>query len=390
MPDGLSIPGGSPGLRGPDGAGARVGAGRGDRLAADLQPTDLQAADLQPTDLQAADLQAADLLAALPDLLVALSAEQVLVSVSPRSREVLGLQPEQLAGGPLAGWVHPDDLGAVLRALGPLRAGGEAVRILFRARRAEGYGWVEAVAARTGPAHPVAAALVPAGAPAVEVLLSCRDAGGLVELEQRAAVATLRAATVLECVDAGVLLLDGAGRVATCNARAAQVLGWPAAALLGRDPVAVTGLEVAGGGPPPWQWPGRRPAEPGQASWCRAVSADGGRVVLEVRATAVPGRVDGTSRGVLVLLREADAGQRSLDPGRGRMREAVGLSLREGDILDLLAGGAAVAEIAGRLHLSPHTVRGHVKALMLKFGVHNQLQVVVWAARHGLVDLGRG
>ncbi len=49
------------------------------------------------------------------------------------------------------------------------------------------------------------------------------------------------------------------------------------------------------------------------------------------------------------------------------------LTPRECDILKLLAAGHCRAEIAARLHLSPHTVRTHINRGLAKIGASNQL-----------------
>lgn len=60
---------------------------------------------------------------------------------------------------------------------------------------------------------------------------------------------------------------------------------------------------------------------------------------------------------------------------------------RELDVLALLAEGLGTAEIAGRLRLSPATVRNHVQNLLLKLGAHSRAEAVVAAIRGGLVHL---
>ena len=60
---------------------------------------------------------------------------------------------------------------------------------------------------------------------------------------------------------------------------------------------------------------------------------------------------------------------------------------REREVLQLVADGRSVAQIAAELHLSPHTVRNHVRHAMQKLGVHTRLEAVVAAARVGLVRL---
>ncbi|GAA4936662.1 LuxR family two component transcriptional regulator [Actinomycetospora succinea] len=67
---------------------------------------------------------------------------------------------------------------------------------------------------------------------------------------------------------------------------------------------------------------------------------------------------------------------------------AIELTPRESDVLRLLGQGREPARIAVELRLSLHTVRGHVKALMAKLGVHSQLEAVVAAHRRGLISVG--
>jgi DNA-binding NarL/FixJ family response regulator len=63
----------------------------------------------------------------------------------------------------------------------------------------------------------------------------------------------------------------------------------------------------------------------------------------------------------------------------------AGLTSREQEILLLMAEGLAPREISERLVLSVHTVRGHVKNVMMKLGAHSQLEAVVIATRSGLL-----
>ena len=62
------------------------------------------------------------------------------------------------------------------------------------------------------------------------------------------------------------------------------------------------------------------------------------------------------------------------------------LSDRERDVLTEIASGATNREIAGRLYLSPHTVKEHTSAVYKKLGVRNRAEAVQRAQRLGLLD----
>ena len=53
-----------------------------------------------------------------------------------------------------------------------------------------------------------------------------------------------------------------------------------------------------------------------------------------------------------------------------------------------MAGGLSNDEIAGRLYLSPATVRTHVSRAMTKLGARDRTQLVVLAYESGLVRPG--
>lgn len=66
------------------------------------------------------------------------------------------------------------------------------------------------------------------------------------------------------------------------------------------------------------------------------------------------------------------------------------LTTRELEVLGLLAEGCSTEEIASRLVVSLHTVRNHVRNILMKLGARTKLEAVVVAARAGVVDLGSG
>jgi len=65
-----------------------------------------------------------------------------------------------------------------------------------------------------------------------------------------------------------------------------------------------------------------------------------------------------------------------------------GLSKRELEVLRLLANGTSTDAIVGRLVLSPHTVRNHVRNILAKLNAHSKLEAVAIAVREGIVSVG--
>lgn len=63
------------------------------------------------------------------------------------------------------------------------------------------------------------------------------------------------------------------------------------------------------------------------------------------------------------------------------------LSLREREVLCLIAKGYTNQEIAQKLFISPHTVKNHVSRIYQKIGMDDRTKVALWAVRRGLVSL---
>jgi DNA-binding NarL/FixJ family response regulator len=63
------------------------------------------------------------------------------------------------------------------------------------------------------------------------------------------------------------------------------------------------------------------------------------------------------------------------------------LTARELQVLKALGEGLSNRQIAERLHMSVDTERTHMMNILYKFGVHSRLQALLFAARHGLIEL---
>ena len=74
-------------------------------------------------------------------------------------------------------------------------------------------------------------------------------------------------------------------------------------------------------------------------------------------------------------------------PRAGTPPQHLALTVRECEILRLMATSATYKEIATQLVISEETVRSHTKNILAKLGQPNRTQAVMVALREGLVDL---
>ncbi|MER7497472.1 response regulator transcription factor [Streptomyces pharetrae] len=103
--------------------------------------------------------------------------------------------------------------------------------------------------------------------------------------------------------------------------------------------------------------------------------AAGGEALLSPTAT----------KGLIArfLAQGGDGPDGECDPGRADRLDA--LTVREREVLVLVAGGHSNDEIAERLQVSPLTVKTHVNRAMAKLGARDRAQLVVIAYESGLV-----
>ncbi len=99
---------------------------------------------------------------------------------------------------------------------------------------------------------------------------------------------------------------------------------------------------------------------------------------------------------LLRAVRAADAGDayfspyalaRLLHERRSASDALHSLPQREREVLQMLADGRSVDDIARSLRLSTHTVRNHIRRAMKHLGVHTRLDAVVAAARAGVLTV---
>lgn len=100
---------------------------------------------------------------------------------------------------------------------------------------------------------------------------------------------------------------------------------------------------------------------------------------------------DTLSEDLVRVIRAVFAGERPLPPPVAqRLADRIlqpTLTDRELDVLRLIAEGKRNKEIAARLGISEETTQGHVKNILLKFGLHDRTEAVAVAVRRGIVHL---
>ncbi|MEU7820484.1 response regulator transcription factor [Catellatospora sp. NPDC049133] len=100
------------------------------------------------------------------------------------------------------------------------------------------------------------------------------------------------------------------------------------------------------------------------------------------------------SRELAAAVKLAHAGVLPLDPAVvarltaavPRRTPAVALSVRETEILRLVAQGMTNREIGRELHLSEGTVKNHMSRILDRLGLRDRTQAAVYARDHGLTS----
>ena len=82
-------------------------------------------------------------------------------------------------------------------------------------------------------------------------------------------------------------------------------------------------------------------------------------------------RAEGTEGQIAVIFEEARPSE--IAP---LIVDAYGLTRREGEVTQLVLRGLSTAEVSGRLHITPNTVRDHFKSIFDKVGVRSRRELV--------------
>jgi two-component system response regulator DesR len=95
---------------------------------------------------------------------------------------------------------------------------------------------------------------------------------------------------------------------------------------------------------------------------------------------------DGPVEDLAAAVRRILAGERVIDPALAAAALSTGpspLTERERDVLAAAAGGATIADISARLHLSESTVRNYLSAAIGKTGTRNRIEAATLARHNG-------
>ena len=142
--------------------------------------------------------------------------------------------------------------------------------------------------------------------------------------------------------------------------------------------------------------PSIRPAEGQQPQELALTSRQGPHAQLDAgsRSAGADGCLakDQSSRQVATAIRDLAAGEQAVVAAEATLGLHPSVDLlvrtltpREREFLALLATGCSNRRIAEATQLSYLTIRSHMQNLLLKLGVHSQLEAVAFAVEHGIV-----
>lgn len=305
---------------------------------------------------------------ALPDLLTILSRDGYVEFASASVEELLGFAPEYVIGHRACEFIPPDDRRNCAQWLAHAESAGlpEVVHHLVR---------------RDGRLLTFESKM---SAVDDRVVIVSRNVSDRDAVDRQLADMEQVWSQVYDCLDEGVLVVDRDATIVLANQTAADLLDAEAAQLM------------IGQSLDHYVRPTERAARIGGViDYLRAHGDDraiavrtSSRSARVIRAHALPLRPSGAyPHGSVVLLRAGDGRASAAGTPAHPANAPDMLSPREVEVLRLLAGGYDVRAVSTQLGLSIHTTRNYVKSLLHKLDARTQLQAVIVAFRHGLIDL---
>jgi len=196
-------------------------------------------------------------------------------------------------------------------------------------------------------------------------------------------------ATLIATSSQAMVLVDDERRYVAANASACRLLGRSLATLMHMRVDDLTSSGAANGGPPEFDRQWRRFLDRGSESGMWPLAApDGG--VIGVRFYARANFAQGLHLALFVAAENGWPATSGTPDGNHQPPNDLKrgtLTLRERDVLALVAAGLTGVEIASRLSISPPTVESHVGNSMRKLGATNRAHATALAMHAGLISL---
>ncbi len=171
---------------------------------------------------------------------------------------------------------------------------------------------------------------------------------------------------VFERTSNPLALLDHERRIVDLNRAATELLGAPREQLIGRSMLDSVKPSERDQSIREWEAFLRSGEYSGRRDLVRA---DGSEVEVEFAARLAS--VAGERMAIYVAMAADEAGRRV-----SARAAQLALTNREREVVTLIALGDETGEIARKLHVSPETVRTHVRNAMTKLDVHTRAQLV--------------
>lgn len=112
-------------------------------------------------------------------------------------------------------------------------------------------------------------------------------------------------------------------------------------------------------------------------------------VLKTIQADQLIQVIEGASRGMPVLVSEVSQALTRGLRQRTAQNDEEGFTVREKEVLLLIADGKSNKEIADELHISIKTVKTHVSNLLMKCALEDRTQLAIYAHRKGWAEGSR-
>ncbi len=172
---------------------------------------------------------------------------------------------------------------------------------------------------------------------------------------------------VFERTSNPVALLDESRRIVELNPAAAELLGGTREQLIGTSLRDKLGAEQGERADAEWSDFLRTGEYAGTRD---LVKTDGSEVHVDFAARMAD--IGGRRMAIFVAMAGGEPEEAAIARGAANL----GLTEREREVVTLIAMGLDTGDIAGELHISPETVRTHVRNAMGKLNVHTRAQLV--------------